>query len=112
MNNFNLKLLFFTIFIFIDTTVSSNEDWKCSKRFQKKMLELHNLERPKHGSPVIKLNNQLTKFAKSWTSQLAYRNKGLSRSEHEKENMGENLAGIFGGYDMNRCKSNYKILNQ
>jgi len=76
------------------------------------MLELHNLERPKHGSPLIKLNNQLTKFAKSWTSQLAFRNKGLSRSEHETENMGENLAGIFGGYDMNRCKSNYKILNQ
>jgi len=70
------------------------------------MIELHNLERPKHGSPALKINKQLTKFARSWTTELAQKNKGLSRSEHKIKNLGENLAGIYGGNDMNRCKSN------
>ena len=106
MNYIHLKLLCFTIFIIIDTSVSNDEESKCSRRFQKKMIDLHNLWRPRHSAPILKQNKQLSNFAKLWTTELAMRNKGLARSEQMDENMGENLAGIFGGTDTTRCRSN------
>lgn len=103
MVKINLKILIVIVFALIEIGLAKRANLKCSKRFQNKMLKLHNLERPKHNAATLKLNKNLSKSAKAWASELAKRNKGLVHSGYE--NMGENLAAIFGGTDMNRCAS-------
>ncbi|XP_077517174.1 Golgi-associated plant pathogenesis-related protein 1-like [Amblyomma americanum] len=64
------------------------------KRFQRQVLERHNVLRPKHGVPKLKLNERLNRFAQARANELAERmknEKGKQLWHRDNYPYGENL---------------------
>ncbi|XP_077517171.1 Golgi-associated plant pathogenesis-related protein 1-like [Amblyomma americanum] len=70
------------------------------KKFQRQVLQQHNVLRPKHGVPKLKLNEKLNRFAQARANELAKRvtNENGHRLWHiKKYPFGENLYWISEG---------------